>query len=188
MNIGIWKSKKLAASFLLASLLLSAVALAHHRTWKWWKRGPIPAVEDVTFTQVSARDGRVRNIRVVDGQIRLRSKLVLNETNIAATVLAGVISIAPISQSRGVVNVDIVLDPATLQRNIFNSTFTGEGTAAVTTADANVIVPVTYFGTITQHAGQYRLKAEIRGLAGIDATSASIVKVKLLAVADIPTP
>jgi hypothetical protein len=177
---------------------MSAAGYAHRRGVPWWSRPPAPAIEDTTFSG-DAEDGALRTIVTTGRRVTSTTRTDIDDGTFTATVAAGDISIDPITLvGEDGSAVTITLDPATLARNFFNSTFFAEGVASITVTDDSTDpptdtvteIPVVVIGSISQKNGEYRLRAEVRGLltaSGSGTATYSLLKLELEAETDIPT-
>jgi hypothetical protein len=177
------------------------VSDAHGRFFRWWLRPPAPAILDTSFAG-TAEDGRVKTVVVVNGQLSSYTRVELGDGTFSATVAGGAITIDSIPQlvdATGNITADVSFPTsATLARNFFNSTFFAEGTALVTDnstgTPVTTTVPVFIFGVISQCNGEYKLRADIRGLtsstvddgAGTVTDTYTLFKLELEAEAAVP--
>jgi hypothetical protein len=188
------KSYFVIALAALATLSLSTASYSHGWFRAWWFRPPAPAIADVAFVDGAAEHGSVKVAVVTNSALASYTKTDLVESTFQASVAGGILTIDSISLASedGNTNVTVTLDPATLRRNIFNSSFSAEGTAVVDVTDpaSSTSVPVAVCGFISQRNSEYVLRAAVRGLTSADDGAGTVTytlfKLGLEAEATVP--
>lgn len=195
MRIGNQATIALVAFAVLAS---SSVGYAHRRGLLWWFNPPTAAVQDVTFDG-DADDATVRTIVTTGRRVTSYARADFDDGTFTAAVAAEQITIDPVTLTAADGStLTVTLDPATLARNFINSTFFAEGTATIDVPDptdptvvTTTTVPVFVFGAISTKNGEYRLRAEVRGLNSVDDGAGNIthtlLRLELEAEAAVPT-
>jgi hypothetical protein len=190
---------------LLATLGVTAAGYTHGRGRPWWLKPPAPEIEPVTFSSGETDHGSVKTAVVTEGELVSSSRVALVDDDFVAAVDAdGQLTFEEIALASedGSTTAIVTLEAATLRRNFLNSTFTGEGTAVVSTT-TTVIDPATgeemevtttteidvvVFGLISVKHGEYKLRAHVRGLDIADdeagTTTYTLFKVELEAEAE----
>ena len=192
-------SRAVIALTALAVLATATAGYAHRRGLPWWFNPPTAAVADGTTFDGNAEDATVRTIVTTGRRVTSYARADFDDGTFTAAVAAGQITIDEISlTTAGGSTLTVTLDPATLARNFINSTFFAEGTATIAVPDATdptiittTTVPVFVFGSISTKNGEYRLRAEVRGLSSVDDGAGNmthtLLRLELEAETAVPT-